>query len=343
MPYPWANTILLVLVAVLLATGVGGLLSGSDRAWPLLWLHSISSYGVLAVLGWKLVIIVGSFRRRSRLTVSRLMFVVLAVLLLATLATGYWWTSVGATYAGGRSLLTWHGFLAAAVGALFVWHTLARRWVLRVGRSRDRRTVLRLALVATTGLLVEQLIEPAKAMLALPGARRRFTGSYQTGSFVGTFPPTIWLFDDPQPVDVAQWTLQIGGLVEQPLTLRYEQIAQLAAQPLTALIDCTGGWYSTQNWQGVPLAYLLDIAGVDGSARSVVVRSVTGYERAFDLPTARTFLLATHVAGQPLDHGHGAPLRLVAPGHRGFEWIKWVVAIEVRAASHVMQPPVPLQ
>jgi len=180
-------------------------------------------------------------------------------------------------------------------------------------------------------------------VLALPGARRRFTGSYETGSFTGHFPPTIWLFDNPQPVNVAQWRLQIRGLVNQSLTLSYEQIIQLAAQPLTALIDCTGGWYSTQDWQGMPLASLLDLAGVQPEAQSIVVRSVTGYERAFDLRTARTFLLATHVAGQPLDHGHGAPLRLVAPHHRGFEWIKWVAAIEVRAASHVVQPPVPLQ
>jgi DMSO/TMAO reductase YedYZ molybdopterin-dependent catalytic subunit len=137
--------------------------------------------------------------------------------------------------------------------------------------------------------------------------------------------------------------LQIGGLVNQPVTLRYDQIVQIANEPLTALIDCTGGWYSTQDWQGVPLALFLNLAGVRSSARSVVVRSVTGYERAFDLPTARTFLLATHVAGQPLAHGHGAPLRLVAPHHRGFEWIKWVGAIEVRATHHLAQPPVPLQ
>ncbi len=343
MRYPWANTLLLVLVAVLLATGVGGLLSGSDRAWPLLWLHSISSYGVLALLGWKAAIIVHSFRRRWRLTASRAMFIVLAVLLLATLATGYWWTNSGATYAGGRSLLTWHGFLAVAVGVLFVWHTLARRWVLRVEQSRDRRAWLRLAAFGAVGLAFERLIEPAKSAFALPGARRRFTGSYETGSFAGNFPPTIWLFDNPPPVDVAQWKLQIGGLVEQPVTLNYAQLLPLAQTPLTALIDCTGGWYSTQAWLGVPLAHLLDQAGVDGSARSVVVRSVTGYERAFDLGTARTFLLATHVAGQPLDHGHGAPMRLVAPHHRGFEWIKWVAAIEVRAVSHLAQPPVPLQ
>lgn len=343
MRYPWANTLLLILLAVLLVTGMGGLLNGSARLWPVLWLHSAASYGVLALLGWKAAIIVHSFRRRSRVTATRFMFVVLAVLLLLTLATGYWWTNAGAAYAGGRSILTWHGLLALAVAALLVWHTLARRWVWRVRQSRDRRAWLRLAAVGVVGMAFEWLIEPAKTALILPGARRRFTGSYERGSFTGAFPPTIWLFDNPQPVDIARWRLRVDGLVERPTTLHYDQLLQLSVQPLAALIDCTGGWYSTQAWHGVPLAHLLDMVGVDSTARSVVVRSVTGYERAFDLPTARTFLLATHVAGQPLAHGHGAPLRLVAPGHRGFEWIKWVAAIEVRSTPYLAQPPIPLQ
>jgi DMSO/TMAO reductase YedYZ molybdopterin-dependent catalytic subunit len=35
------------------------------------------------------------------------------------------------------------------------------------------------------------------------------------------------------------------------------------------------------------------------------------------------------VGGEPLTHEHGAPARLVALGRRGFEWVKWVVRIEV--------------
>jgi DMSO/TMAO reductase YedYZ molybdopterin-dependent catalytic subunit len=113
--------------------------------------------------------------------------------------------------------------------------------------------------------------------------------------------------------------------------------------PLAALIDCTGGWYSTQRWSGVPLTHLLDLAGTKPGARSIIVQGVTGYQRAFDLQAARTFLLATHVAGQSLEHGHGFPLRLVAPGHRGFDWVKWVTSIEVSETSYIVQPPVPLQ
>ena len=61
------------------------------------------------------------------------------------------------------------------------------------------------------------------------------------------------------------------------------------------------------------------------------VISHTGYRWSFSLDDARGLLLATHVGGEPLAHGHGAPVRLVAPGRRGFQWVKWVVRVEVHA------------
>jgi DMSO/TMAO reductase YedYZ molybdopterin-dependent catalytic subunit len=63
----------------------------------------------------------------------------------------------------------------------------------------------------------------------------------------------------------------------------------------------------------------------------VRVISHTGYRWSFALPEARRLLLATHIADAPLSHGHGAPARLVAPGHRGWHWVKWVARIEARA------------
>jgi DMSO/TMAO reductase YedYZ molybdopterin-dependent catalytic subunit len=76
---------------------------------------------------------------------------------------------------------------------------------------------------------------------------------------------------------------------------------------------------------------LLDEAGVAEGASHVRVISHTGYRWSFALPAARALLLATHVAGAPLPHGHGAPCRLVAPGHRGWHWVKWVERVEVHA------------
>jgi len=55
----------------------------------------------------------------------------------------------------------------------------------------------------------------------------------------------------------------------------------------------------------------------------------TGYRWGFALQDAHGLLLATHVGGQPLSHDHGAPIRLVVPGARGFQWVKWVQRVEL--------------
>ena len=64
---------------------------------------------------------------------------------------------------------------------------------------------------------------------------------------------------------------------------------------------------------------------------------------ALPLADAGSLLLATHCAGERLSAGHGAPVRLVAPGRRGYWWVKWVARVEVVDAPWWLQPPVPLQ
>ena len=115
--------------------------------------------------------------------------------------------------------------------------------------------------------------------------------------------------------------------MRRELTLRAADLAR--GDELTATLDCTGGFSSTQHWRGVRLGRLLDDAGVLAGARHVRVISRTGYRWSFGLDDARGLLLATHVGDEPLSHGHGAPCRLVAPGRRGFQWVKWVERIEV--------------
>ncbi|MGH2524833.1 MAG: molybdopterin-dependent oxidoreductase, partial [Anaerolineales bacterium] len=319
------------------------LINGAENFRWVLWLHGIGGYAVAVVLIWKGVIIVHAWLRRRRPALPRLGFLVLTLLVLAILATGWMWIVVGRTDLWGFSLMTIHALLAIALLALLIWHTLYMRFVFRVPSAKNRRAFLRLVGASVGGLLIWPFAERTVGALNLPGAKRRFTGSYETGSFTGVFPEVSWLFDRPGPVDPRRWRLVIEGVVERSLALTYEQLEQLVDDRRVTTLDCTGGWYSTQEWQGVRVARLLDMAGVRASARSITFEAVSGYGRRFALDEARSLILAMRVAGQPLEHGHGFPARLVAVNHRGFDWVKWVARIRVNESSEIWQPPVPLQ
>ena len=327
----------------MLLTGFFGLTAGAGQFRWILWLHGAAGYALILMLVWKGQVIVSAFRHRPGFTFARAAFLLLLLLTLALIATGLFWTTAGPAYVSGFSLMTVHAVLGIPLFFLFVWHTFARRYVVRVRPAHDRRAFLRFAGLAVAGAAIWQLSRSAKAAVPLRSADRRFTGSYETGSYTGDFPVVSWLFDFPAPVRNENWRLQVRGVVDKPLQLSYAELLDLPVETGDAIIDCTGGWYSPQAWRGVNLGKLLARAGVGPGAASFTVISVSGYYRRFPIEQAPEFVLATHVAGQPLAHGHGYPVRLVAPNYRGFNWVKWVTAVEVSTTSHLLQPPVPLQ
>lgn len=343
MRFPWVNVALLGLLVIQLVTGFLGLVNGSEAWHWVLALHDAVGYAVLLLLGLKALIIIDVLNRRPRLNLSRVAFLVLGGLLVLILGTGLVWPLVGYASIAGYSLLTIHTLLAFALVVLFVWHTLARRFVFRSPSALDRRAFFRTAGMALAGVALWQFGEFAQDLARLPGSVRRFTGSFEIGSHSGRFPVVSWLLDAPAPVNVDTWKLIIDGEVERPLALTYAHVADIATDSIVETIDCTGGWYSTQRWQGVQVDRLLAMVLPKASAQSITVEAVSGYSRRLALNDARNCLLALSVAGQVLDHGHGFPLRLVAPGQRGFNWVKWITRIHVNDTDSFWQTPVPLQ
>ena len=343
MKFPWANLVLLIFLAVLLITGFLGFTNGRESEQWLLWLHGIAAYGLLVLLYWKSSIILDAVRRKKRWTQARVIFAIMAGLLLLTLTLGLLWTFVGPLYVAGFSLVSLHIYVAVLLLGLVLWHFWRMRFVLRLPETKGRRLFVGTAVSGLLGLIIWSAAKGVKNEWHLPGAMRRFTGSYERDSFSDTFPSVSWIADRPQPVDVARWRLKIDGVVERPFTLTYEQLMAMADDHLEAVLDCTGGWYSRQLWQGVSLERLWQVVGVEDEASSVTIISITGYRRRFSVDEAAGFLLAVRVAERPLSHGHGFPVRLVARERRGVEWVKWVTQIQVNNTSKFQQFPLPLQ
>jgi DMSO/TMAO reductase YedYZ molybdopterin-dependent catalytic subunit len=191
----------------------------------------------------------------------------------------------------------------------------------------SRRAALEYAALAGGGVLAWRA---QRAVARARGATGRFTGSYDAGGEGNDFPVTSWVADDPDPVEPGAWRLRVEGAVAEPLELRYADVDAAASEQATH--DCTSGWYADREWGGVRVGDLLDRANAAESARYVSFQSVTGYRWSLPVEEARAALLATAVGGEQLTHGHGFPARLVAPGRRGFQWVKWVERVEVHEA-----------
>ena len=311
-------------VAVLLATGVASLFAATPRLAWIYGLHAVAGIGLPVLLFWKLRRVRGRLRP-ANWTADTVASVTALVLTLAALATGLYWALGSGFSAGPTTGLTVHAVLGMLVVVPLLVHLAVRFRTPRTDADAGRRAALGYSVVAAVGLAG---FDARKRLSAAFGTVGRFTGSKHVGGEDNEFPETSWVADDPDPVEESAWTLAVEGAVERRTEYGYDDLAPEDADE--ALLDCTSGWYATREWRGVRAGRLLDDAGVTEDASWVTFESVTGYRWTLPLAEAREALLATHVGGERLTHGHGFPLRLVAPGRRGFQWVKWVRRIEVR-------------
>ena len=328
------NQVLLVVLLFAIGTGVAAIAIGSPNgSWVAIG-HGICGMAVVLLIPWKSRVARGGLRR-ARL--SRWVSLLVAALALITLIAGLGYATGLVRSIAGENGLWLHIAVALALVPLVGWHVWARG--IRPHRTDlSRRTLLRAGVLATGAVGLYAASEAAIRVLGLPGARRRFTGSYETASFrPEAMPTTSWLLDAVPSVDPGRWRLTIrDARGRRELTL--VQLASFATQ-VRATLDCTSGWYSQQDWTGVPLGTLLHRGP---GAQSVYVHSVTGYWVRFPIHDLDLLVLATGVGGAPLSADHGFPLRLVAPGQRGYWWVKWVDRIELQTTPSWWQPPFPV-
>ena len=324
LPPRLVDAVLLAGIVVAAVTGFASILAGTaSDAW-VFWLHGVAGVVLVGALAAKLARVrhrlSGSWNWTVRISVA------LTVVAVLALASGLAWTLGVVEQVGPFTGLVLHAYVGIALVPIFLVH-LYSRFRTPTKQDASRRNALKLSATLVVGAVAWR----ATRWL---GPARRFTGSTERGSDDGNrFPVTSWVADDPDPVDASAWTLSVTGRVDErldldePATLGEKEIR---ASEQRALLDCTSGWYSEHDWQGVRVGDLLDAANADPDADWVRFTSVTGYRWSLPREEAERALLATHVDGDRLSHGHGYPLRLVAPGRRGFQWVKWIDAVEVR-------------
>jgi len=133
-------------------------------------------------------------------------------------------------------------------------------------------------------------------------------------------------------VDEQSYRLAVGGKVDEPQSLSLGEIRGRESVREEARLTCVGFFTDNGMWTGVPLRDLLEAAGVQDGARTVVLTSIDdSYSARLPLEKALEprMIVAYEFDDRPLHVLHGFPLRLVAPGEPGSTWVKWLGSITV--------------
>lgn len=161
----------------------------------------------------------------------------------------------------------------------------------------------------------------------------------------GSINPTTEEYVRHRDTGFADWRLKVDGLVEQPLALGLADLMRMPSRTQITRHDCVEGWSAIGEWTGVQLARVLTAARLKPEARFILfhcmdnldgepgkggIQSPGQYYESIDLVDAfhPQTILAYRLNGQPLDVGHGAPLRARIERQLGYKQAKYLGRIE---------------
>lgn len=155
--------------------------------------------------------------------------------------------------------------------------------------------------------------------------------------------------DDPAAnahrLTTAPWTVKIDGLVDAPGDYAFGDIMKaMTIEERIYRFRCVEAWSMVIPWNGFELADLLNMAGVQSSAKYVAFETLLrpeemwGQKRNFvpwpyreglrlDEAMHPLTIMATGIYDKPIPNQNGAPMRLVVPWKYGFKSIKSIVKI----------------
>jgi hypothetical protein len=318
--------LLIVLVGAAVTGGLGFAAGTPGPARTATVAHGLLGLAVVLLTPWKTVIV----RRAPAIRVAS---VTLLALIVTCVGSGLVQVFGGYGVLWRLSPIQVHVGSALLAAPLLVWHVLRHRRQRPRRVDVSRRTLLRTGLLAVGVGTTYAALEGLGGLAGSASASRIATGSHKVAADAA--PATIWLFDTIPLVGPDHRVVIAGSSYS---------IRDLASRSTTigARLDCTSGWYADGEWTATNLADLVPREQL-AAAASIEVRSVTGYRRRFPAEDAGSLWLATAYQGAPLEAGHGAPVRLVAPHRRGFWWVKWVESVQLSDTPAWGQSPFPLQ
>ena len=136
-------------------------------------------------------------------------------------------------------------------------------------------------------------------------------------------------------VDAAAWKLEIAGLVDNPITLTYDDLQDALPVEEYVTLECIGNvvggdLIGNARWKGVRLSAILEEAGLRPDVVDIAFEAADGFTNAVSRGRAMSgdVLVVYQMNGQPLPPEHGFPARVVVPGFYGYKSVKWLTKVE---------------